>query len=90
MSAGKGSRPDIVILNRQVQKIALNELTIPLERNAQKAHNRKELAYTELQLALKNKGYQCFLTPFQAGKSGHITRNNKDKLDNILHAYQVK
>ena len=90
VSAGKGSIPDIVIVDRHLRKIALIELTIPLERNSQKAHNRKELAYTELQLALQEKNYQCFLTPFEVGSSGHITRNNKYKMENTLRKFSIR
>jgi hypothetical protein len=90
VSAGQGSRPDIVILDRQLMKMALIELTIPLERNAEKSHDRKNLAYTELQIPLQEKGYQCFLTPFEVGSSGHITRKNKYIMENTLRKFSIR
>ena len=90
VSIGKGSRPDLVILDRNLKKIALIELTIPLQRNTEKAHARKTLAYTELQIALQEKGYQCILTPFEVGSSGHITRKNKLTLENTLRKFNIR
>ena len=43
VSTGKGSRPDLVILDRANRRIALMKLTITLQRNTENAHRRKKM-----------------------------------------------
>ena len=56
ISNGKGSKPDVVLINRKSKEIALMELTCSLPRNAQTANSRKLAAYIPLEIALTEKG----------------------------------
>ena len=76
VSGGPGSKPDLVLINREQRKIALMELTCPLQRNTLKAQNRKQIAYLDLQIALQENGYNVTLTPFEVGRSGQHTQNS--------------
>ena len=44
----KGSRPDLVLVNRKEKKIAILELICPLEHNITKANTYKTTTYTPL------------------------------------------
>ena len=90
VAIGKGSRPDLVIVNRKEKKIALMELTCPLEQNVDKANAYKTTTYTPLQLSLEEKGFQVELLPFEIGSSGHITNHNKKGIENILRKFGIK
>ena len=90
VSGGPGSKPDLVLSNRGEKKIALMELTCCLQRNTENAQNRKKLAYTDLQLALIDKGYNVILTPFEVGSSGHITKQNKTQIEMTLKMFNIR
>ena len=90
VSAGAGSKPDIVILNREKRTIALLELTCSLPGSADKAHKRKVNTYTQLAIDLEEKGYQVFLVPFEVLSSGHITNMCKISIQNTLKQFNIK
>ena len=90
VTSGEGSKPDLVLINRRERKIALLELTCPLENNIQKAHDKKALKYTQLQLDLEEKGFQVQLVPFEVGSSGHITKHTRKSLEDVLKIYSIR
>jgi hypothetical protein len=90
VSSGVGSKPDIVVINRKEKKIALLELTCPLERNIEKANNTKKTKYTELEISLQDKGFKVYLTPFEVGSSGHISNRNIKNIENISKLFKIK
>ena len=62
VSAGEGSKPDLVIVNRRQKTIALLELTCSLFGSADKANKVKKLRYTQLALDLEELGYKVFFS----------------------------
>ena len=90
MSSGKGSKPDLVLLNRERKEIALMELTCPLPYNAQAANIRKVLTYTQLRISLEEKGFKVYLLPFKVSSNGHISKNNKLNIDNVLRKFKIR
>ena len=87
---GEGSKPDLVLINRRERKIAMLELTCPLENNVTKVHKAKELKYTPPELDLKEKWFQVQLVPFEVGSSGHMTKHNKKAIADVLRKYRIK
>ena len=81
---GQGSKPDLTIIDRKNMKIALLELTCPLERNIEAAHTRKLVKYTQMQLDLESKGFSVQLVPFEIGSAGHIFKNTKEQIMKTL------
>ena len=90
VSVGEGSKPDLVILNREERIIALLELTCSLPKSADNAHQRKLKTYTQLAIDIEEKGYKVFLMPFEVISSGHITRTNKTNVKNTLRQFRIK
>ena len=90
VTSGEGSKPDLVLINRRERRIALLELTCPLENNNRKAHDKKELKYTQLQIDLEEKGFQVQLVPFEVGSSGHITNHTRKSLEDVLKKYSIR
>ena len=72
------------------KKVALMELTCPLESNADQAHRRKTLKYTDLEISLTELGYQVYLTPFEIGSSGHINKRNKENIKATLSKFGIR
>ena len=83
------SRPDLVLLNRDEKKICLLELTCSFERNAEAANLRKTLRYTTLKSDLEERGFQCFLVPFEVGSRGHIRKASKSQILNIFLTMKI-
>ena len=90
VSSGKGSRPDLVLINRSEKKIALLELTCSLPHNVTNAHNVKTTTYTQLKIALTEKGYMVDLLPFEVCSNGHLTNKNKQDLTLALRKFNIK
>ena len=90
VSAGEGSKPDLVILNREQRTIALLELTCSLSGSADKSHQLKLNKYTQLAIDLEEKGYKVFLVPFEVISSGHITNICKLSIQNTLRQFNIK
>ena len=82
-------RPDLVLLNRQEKTICLLELTCSFERNAEAAFIRKSMKYTTLKSDLEDKGYRCFLVPFEVGSRGHIRKSTKSNIFNISSTMKI-
>ena len=85
-----GQRPDIVIINRSEKKIALFELTVSFEKNAEAANLRKTRRYMDLASDLKNKGWSAENIPFEIGSRGHIDNRNKTSIYNTMKKYNIK
>ena len=63
-------KPDIVILDRKNRKVTLVELTIPFERNINKAQIRKEDRYKNLVSDISEKDYDTKLITFELSSRG--------------------
>ena len=85
-----GSRPDLVLLNRQEKKIFILELTCSFESNIEAANARKKIRYTSLKHDLEDQGYNCTLLPFEDGSRGYVTKSNRINLINIFVLNKVK
>ena len=90
VSRGKGSRPDLVRINRTEKRIALLELTCSLPHNITGAHNVKNATYTEFKIALTETGYMVDLRPFEVCSNGHITDKNKQDISTVLRKFNIK
>ena len=90
VSNGEGSRPDLVILDRKTKQIALMELTVPLPQSSQAAKSKKLLKYTQLELALTEKGFKVYLMPFEICSNGHISKENKKNIEYTLKKFKIK
>ena len=82
-------RPDLVLLNRQQKTICLLELTCSFERNAEAAFIRKSMKYATLKSDLEDKGFKCFLVPFEVGSRGHIRKSTKSNIFNIFSTMRI-
>ena len=87
--SGEGSKPDLVLIDRINKKIALLELTCPLQSNINGAHQRKLTKYTQLEIALEEKGFKVFLMPFEVGSSGHINKHTRQNIINTLKQFNI-
>ena len=90
VTAGFGSKPDLVIISRQIKKIVLLELTSPLERNLNKAHDYKVDKYTGIESDLKAKGWTVHLVPLEVGSRGHILKHTKNHITSTLKELNFK
>ena len=72
------------------KKIALLELTCSLPGSSDKAHNRKNIWYTQLSLDLEELGFQVFLMPFEVMSSGHIAKPCKMNLISTLRQFNIR
>ena len=90
MANGKGSRPDLVLVNRKEKKIAILEFICPLEHNITKASTCKTTTYTPIQLCLEERGFKVELLPFETGSAGHITNHNKKGIEKTLKMFGIK
>ncbi len=77
-------KPDIVILDRKNRKVTLVELTIPFERNINKAQIRKEDRYKNLVSDISEKDYDTKLITFELSSRGVLSAENNIKLRDIL------
>ena len=68
----------------------LLELTSPLERNLNKAHNYKVDKYTGMESDLKAKGWTVHLLPFKVGSRGHILKHTKNHITSTLKELNFK
>ena len=80
----------MVLIDRKKKKIVLLELTCSLPQSTASAHNLKQTNYTQLKLALEEKGYAVCLLPFEVGSNGHITSKNKQDMSKVLQIFNVR
>ena len=83
-------RPDIVILDRNLKKIYLLELTCSFENNIESAHISKRRKYQDLKKDLEAQKYSVTLLPFEIGSRGYVTKRNRTELQNIFKLTQTK
>ena len=87
---GIGSKPDLVIISRQLKQIALFELTCPLERNLHKANSYKSGKYAGMQSDLEDKGWKVFNVPFEVSSRGQILKHTRLNIFNTLKQFKIK
>ena len=75
-----GSRPDLVIINKEEKTVWLLELTCSFETNVNAAHTRKKERYAALTQDIIDNGYKCNNIPFEVGSRGYISLANKSTL----------
>jgi hypothetical protein len=90
VTGGEGSKPDLVLINREEKRILLMELSCSLPRNTKKANTTKFLKYTNLAVALRDSGYQTYILPFEVGSNGHISKESRNKISLELKKFKVK
>ena len=90
VTAGFGSKPDIVILSRESKQIALMELTCPLERNLHKANSYKSDKYDGMQSDQENKGWKVYLVPFEVSSRGQILKHTQTDIFTTLKHFNIK
>ena len=90
VSCGQGSKPDLVLIDRSKKKILILELTCSLPQSTTSAHEKKQTSYTELSIALEEKGFTVGLLPFEVCSNGHITNKNKQDMSKSLHTFNVR
>ena len=83
-------KPDMVFYNKKDNTIHLVELTVPFEKNIQKAHDRKAQKYRDLVSDILDNGFTCDLTCFEIGSRGLITPENIRNIDKIFSFVNTK
>ena len=63
-------RPDIVIQSTATKRLVIVELTVPWEERCQSAYELNKAKYTDLQTLCKDRGWQTWLFPVEAGCRG--------------------
>ena len=76
--------PDISAYWQDQKKITIIELSVPFETNTEKAHTYKESKYAHLIIDLESKGFTVKYFAIEIGSRGHITPQNKTRLNSIL------
>jgi mRNA degradation ribonuclease J1/J2 len=89
-TSGAGSRPDLVLIDRNKKEISLIKLTCSLPNLTHAATKRKTTHYTQLEIALIEKGYTVYLVPFEVCSNGHITKKNNTNIDNVLKKFRIR
>jgi hypothetical protein len=82
----EAQRPDLVIVDRSVHgrhRIALVELTCPLDTDAKRAEERKTARYADLKEELSNQGWYLI----EVGVRGHIVKSVKYLLRSLFRAW---
>ena len=90
VSKGFGSKPDLVVISRSNKKIALFELTCPLERNIHTANTYKRDKYSGMQGDLEDKGWKVFLVPYEISSRGQILKSTKSSIITTLKHFKIK
>ena len=90
VSNGFGSKPDLVIISRSSKRIALFELTCPLERNIHTANNYKREKYSGMQSDLEDKGWKVYLVPYEVSSRGQILKTTKSSIIFTLKQFKIK
>jgi hypothetical protein len=83
----QAQRPDLVIIDQLVHRIALFELTCPSDIDAKRAKECKTARYADLKIALRNEGWDCSLYLIKVGAQGHIIKSVKDHLRLLFWAW---
>ena len=76
--------PDICAYWQDQKKLTIIELSVPFETNTEKAHTYKESKYAHLIIDLESKGFTVKYFAIEIGSRGHITPQNKTRLNSIL------
>ena len=90
MINGFGSKPDLVVISRSSKRIALFELTCPLERNIHTANTYKRDKYSGMQGDLEDKGWKVHLVPYEVSSRGQILKNTKSSIITTLKHFKIK
>ena len=82
------SRPDLVVVDSSTSSptVYLFELTVSFEQadNIQAANRRKYDRYSPLSADINDAGFNCKNIPFEVGSRGHLTQENRSKLE-VMH-----
>ena len=65
------------------------ELTCPLPRAEENATMRKNKTYSQLQIALEDKGFTTHLVPFEICSNGYISKRNTLNINSVLKKFKV-
>ena len=65
-------------------------MAVHLPRNAQSANTSKLNAYTQLEIALKEKGYKVQIVHLEICSNGHIIKQSKQRIEYVLQKFEIK
>ena len=87
-----GSRPDLVLVDRQSKKVSLIELTITWDTtaNTDSARDRKQARYAYLKEDIEERGFHCFNNPLEIGTRGYISQRNKSTISYLAEICKVR
>jgi len=77
-------KPDIVLTFPSDKNVILFELTVPFEKNIEKANKLKSDRYASLVGDISDAGFNCTLIAFEIGSRGLLTKPNKSRLRYLL------
>ena len=89
VSNGFGSKPDLVVISRSNKRIALFELTCPLERNIHTANTYKRDKYSGMQGDLEDKGWKVHLVLYEVSSRGQILKSTKSSITTTLKHFNI-
>ena len=76
-------KPDIVIINEEIQEIVVFELTCPWDSNIVRSHTYKSEKYAPL-IADLSQSYKVFFFSVEVSARGQITKENRARLKSFL------
>ena len=82
--------PDLVVISRSSKRIALFELTCPLERNIHTANTYKGDKYSGKQGDLEDKGWKVHLVPYEVSSRGQILKCTQSLIITTLKQFKIK
>lgn len=75
-------KPDLVIIDEKKKTVDLFELTVPGELRISVSNKLKADRYDHFKKDINNE-YKTTITPFEISCTGHVTRENRDRLRKI-------
>ena len=79
-------RPDLVIVNRQLQRLMLFELTCPWDSNIENAHSFKDSKYAPIVADLSNM-FKVFHYSVEVSVRGQLTKSNRARLKSLAFEF---
>ena len=79
-------RPDLVIVNRQLKRFMVFELTCPWDSNIENAHSFKDTKYAPLVADLSN-DYKVFHYSVEVSVRGQLTKSNRARLKSMAYEF---
>ena len=55
-----------------------------------KAHDMKTLKYTQLEIDMTDAGFNVYLLPFEVASNGHMTKQNRSRIEKTVKHFGIK